>query len=122
MNVGFFYFDKFANHEVIIAHHELRKQNIISLAINKGIYSSTENQKIAVEYSLAEIDPRNIDILVIPGGFTDEMVKNEILKEYLIELDKLKKNNSRYLRWYFYFGLKRNIEKQGMYRAFHQIQ
>ncbi|MCE1169097.1 MAG: DJ-1/PfpI family protein [Sphingobacteriia bacterium] len=78
MNVGFLYFDKFANHEII-------------MAINKGVYTSTENQKIVVEYGLNEIDPKTIDVLVIPGGFTEEIIKNETLISYIVELDKLQK-------------------------------
>ena len=91
MNVGFFYFDRFANHEIIIAHHALRRQNIISLAINKGVYTSTENQKILVENDLTSIEPKLIDVLVIPGGFADAMMKNEALLSFLVELEKLNK-------------------------------
>lgn len=90
MNVCIFYFEQFANHEVVFACHEFRKQNILAVGLEKGIYQSTEGQKVVVDYGLDELSLDDIDVFIVPGGITESIQDNPELLRFIAELHRRK--------------------------------
>lgn len=83
MNAGVLYYEGFANHEIIIACHEFRKQNIIAIGVDTSAPVSTEKQRILTNTLLTETNPQDLDVLIIPGGFTHLLYENRAVLDFI---------------------------------------
>lgn len=91
MNVCIFYYDGFCEFEVVIAAAEFSSQNLITVALESKIYISEEKQKFIPDKILEEIDPRTIDLFIIPGGNPSYLYDNSIFKEFINVLNENEK-------------------------------
>jgi len=87
MKIAFFYYDEFAEFEIVLVglifHHQ---HEIISVALEKREYRSEESQRFCVDQALREADVDTIDLLVIPGGNPAPLVENQELKDFIGKL------------------------------------
>lgn len=64
-----FLYDKFADFEIAPLLLFLReKTEIVTFSFERGIQKSEEQLKIVVDKALNEVNPDEIDLLIIPGG------------------------------------------------------
>ncbi len=87
MKVALFYYDDFAEFEIVLAslflHH---KYDVISVALEKREYRSEEQQRFCVDAAIKEVDVDSIDLLVMPGGDPSPLVGNPELKRFVEDL------------------------------------
>jgi putative intracellular protease/amidase len=87
-NICIFYFDQFWAYEVGLALNVLKDLNIFSAALEDRIYISEGKQKLLPDRTIAELNPDEIDLFIIPGGNTAHLFENTELKNFLYELNK----------------------------------
>lgn len=87
MKIALFYYDEFAEFEIVLAclllHH---KHDIISVALENKVYISEEQQRFCVDMAINDIDTDSIDLLVIPGGNPTSLVDSLELKCFVEDL------------------------------------
>ncbi len=87
MKIALFYYDGFAEFEIVLAglifHHE---HDIISIALENREYRSEEQQRFCVDQVIADVDVDSIDLLIIPGGDPVLLVENQELKSFIEKL------------------------------------
>lgn len=83
MNVGVLYYEGFANHEIVFACHEFRKHNLIAIGVDGSAPVSTEKQRIQTDTLIADTDPQELDVLIIPGGFTHLLYENRTACDFI---------------------------------------
>jgi len=84
MRIGVFYYDKFAEFEIVLTLLSLSHDHeIVHLALENREYRSEENQRFLVDATLDETDPLSLDLLLIPGGTPDSMFDNTTLHAFL---------------------------------------
>lgn len=87
-NVCIYYFDQFWAYEVGLALNVLKDLNIFAAALENRVYISEGNQKLLPDKTIAELNPDEIDLFIIPGGNTVHLFENTELKSFLYELNK----------------------------------
>ena len=90
MNVCVLYYDGFCEFEVVLNFSKF-KGNIFSASLEDRIYISEEKQKYSPDKTIKELNPDNIDLLIIPGGNPTHLYENEELKEFITELNEKNK-------------------------------
>jgi 4-methyl-5(b-hydroxyethyl)-thiazole monophosphate biosynthesis len=88
MKVGIFYYDGFCEFEVVLAAITFASVELITLALENRIYISEEKQKFLPDKTIAEIDPLDIDLFIIPGGRPDYLYENSMLKDFITTINK----------------------------------
>ena len=87
MKIALFYYDEFAEFEIVLAclllHH---KHEIISVALEDKVYTSEEQQRFCVDKVIKDVDADSIDLLIIPGGDPAPLVDNRELKTFVEDL------------------------------------
>lgn len=68
MNVYILYYDDFWALEPIPALNLLSQENITAIALDARPYVSYEKVKFLPDMTVAEVDPEQVDMLIIPGG------------------------------------------------------
>lgn len=84
MKTYVFLYDKFADFEIaplLLLMKE--KTDIITFSFERGIQESEEQLKVVVDKSLDEVDPNDIDLLIIPGGNPEPYREREDLHDLL---------------------------------------
>lgn len=65
-------YESFANFEVVLASHFLKTEGeIITVGLSKEPVHSGEGFTILPDVTVAEVDPKEVDALIIPGGRPD---------------------------------------------------
>ncbi|TFG27697.1 hypothetical protein EU527_18270 [Candidatus Thorarchaeota archaeon] len=78
MKTYVFLYDKFADFEIAPLLLFLReKTDIVTFSFETGIQKSEEQLKVVVDKSLNEVNPDDVDLLIIPGG-NPEPYRNRI--------------------------------------------
>lgn len=90
MNICVLYYDGFCEFEVVFAVNGFR-DNMISVALENRVYVSEEKQKFLPDKVLSEVNPDDIDLLIIPGGDPRVLYDNPELKEFLCKLNEKNK-------------------------------
>jgi transcriptional regulator GlxA family with amidase domain len=85
MNIAVFYYEGFVEFEIAPALFLLRDENIHYFALEKKQYLSYEGQTMVPQFSLNEIAPKDIDMLIIPGGDSRPLFGNSELKSWIEE-------------------------------------
>lgn len=79
-----FYYDEFAEFEIVLALLLLRRTSAVTtVALEKRNYQSEELQWYCNENTLEDVDPSQIDLLLIPGGDSRAMFENMELKRFI---------------------------------------
>jgi putative intracellular protease/amidase len=91
MKIGLFYFDGFAEFEIVLCCMYLKEQQIISLALEKKEVISLEKQRYLVDKLISEVDADDLDLVIIPGGDSTKLFENEELQKYFEEVSRKSK-------------------------------
>ena len=83
LKVAVFYYDGFAEFETCVALLLLQEFEIVAIALEKRIYVSGEKQRFHVDYSLDELDPLSVDLLIVPGGDSSPLYNHEKIKSFV---------------------------------------
>jgi putative intracellular protease/amidase len=87
MKIALFYYDGFAEFEIVSAclllHHQ---HDIISIALEDRVYTSEEQQRFCVDKVIKDVDADSIDLLIIPGGDPIPLMDNQELKGFIEDL------------------------------------
>lgn len=84
MKTAVFYYDDFAEFEIVLTLLLLHKEaEIFSVALEDRKYRSEEHQWFYVDKPVSETDPSEIDLLLIPGGDSRPLHKNDELKKFI---------------------------------------
>jgi putative intracellular protease/amidase len=92
MKIALFYYDGFAEFEIVSIGLLLKDQTIISIALENREYRSEEQQRFCVDQVIQDVDVDSIDLLVIPGGNPAPLIENQDLKSFI---EKLAKGNKK---------------------------
>lgn len=83
------YYDHFANFEVIIAVGNLAARgDIIGVALENRPFHSEEKQTFLPAMTIRDVDPRDVDVFLIPGGVVDPIIEDPHLKTLLLKLNE----------------------------------
>ncbi|MBL4931672.1 DJ-1/PfpI family protein [Clostridium paridis] len=91
MNVCILYYDNFCEFEVVLIASEFKSYNVITVALEDKIYISEEKQKFIPDKLIKEINPDEVDLFIVPGGKPQYLYENEVLKDFVINLNKMHK-------------------------------
>lgn len=91
MNVCIFYYDGFCEFEVVLAAAEFSSQNLITVALENKIYISEEKQKFVPDKIIQEVNPKDIDLFIIPGGNPCYLYENSVLKSFIKDMNENEK-------------------------------
>jgi len=83
MKIVFFYYDGFAEFEIAQACLLLGDLKPEFAALERRVYASLEGQRLIPAYLLSEIDPKSVDLFVIPGGDSSPLYENGELKAFV---------------------------------------
>jgi len=86
MKVALLYYDEFSEFEVVLIGLIFRQHNFITIALEDREYRSEEGQRFLVDQVIQDVDPNEIDLLVIPGGDPELLVNNFELKIFVESL------------------------------------
>jgi len=92
MKVCVLYYDDFGEFEVVYTFSQFRDK-IEAVALENRTYMSEEKLKFKPDKTLAQLDPAEIDLFIIPGGDPSYLFDNQKLKDFLIKLE----NNNKYI-------------------------
>jgi putative intracellular protease/amidase len=90
MNVCVLYYDGFCEFEVVLAVNQFR-ENAFSAALENRVYISEERQKFLPDKTIQELNPDDIDLLIIPGGDPTQLYEKEELGEFILKLNEKNK-------------------------------
>ncbi len=83
MKAVLFYYDGFAEFEIALVLLNLGELEWHHAALENRPYSSLEGQTFLVNHTLEAIDPKSIDLLVIPGGDSLPLFEIDHLKTFI---------------------------------------
>lgn len=87
MKIALFYYDEFAEFEIVLVallfHHQ---HEISAIALENREYKSEEGQRFCVDQVIRDVDVDSIDLLVIPGGDPARLAGNQELKGFIEKL------------------------------------
>jgi len=83
VKVALFYYDEFAEFEVVLACLVFRRHGLVTIALEDREYRSEEGQRFCVDQVIKNVDVDSIDLLIIPGGDPATLVDNLELKTFV---------------------------------------
>lgn len=87
MRIALFYYDGFAEFEIVLAGLLFQKQHeILAVAMEDREYRSEEQQRYLVDQTIQDVDVESIDLLVVPGGDPGPLAENEELQSFIERL------------------------------------
>lgn len=87
MRIALFYYDGFAEFEIVLAGLIFQRDHeILAVALEDREYRSEEQQRFLVDQTLRDSDVESIDLLIVPGGDPGDLVENEELKVFVQNL------------------------------------
>lgn len=90
-NICVLYYDDFYEAEIVWALGNLKKENIFSVALEDRVYVSAEKQKFLPDKTIIEVNPEEVDLLIIPGGDTSILFDEPVVESFIMELNKKNK-------------------------------
>lgn len=85
-NICVLYYDEFYEAEIVWALCNMRKENIFSIAAENRVYISAEKQRFLPDRSIEEVNPEEIDLLIIPGGNPESLYEDPVVAKFIEEL------------------------------------
>jgi len=87
MKIALFYYDGFAEFEIVLAAMVFPRQHeIIAIALENREYKSEEGQRFCIDQVIQDVDVDSIDLLVIPGGDPAPLVASREFKDFIEKL------------------------------------
>ncbi|MBN2389802.1 MAG: DJ-1/PfpI family protein [Anaerolineae bacterium] len=86
MKIALFYYDEFAEFEVVLACLVFKRHGLVTIALEDREYRSEEGQRFCVDQVIKDVDVDSIDLLIIPGGEPALLVDNLELKRFVESL------------------------------------
>lgn len=86
MKVGYFYYEGFAEFELVLCSLYFREQETLAVTLGGGEVASLERQRFLSDRALCEVDASALDLLVIPGGNPGKLYGNAELREFVERL------------------------------------
>ena len=84
MRIALFYYDGFAEFEMVLAGLLLQKKHeIVAVALEDREYRSEERQRYLVDQAIQDVDVQSIDLLIIPGGDPGQLFESQELKAFI---------------------------------------
>jgi len=68
MNVAVYLYDGYYETELCIPTMLFSKENMFTIASNQDVITCMDGRRLLVDKQIKDIDPENIDVLIIPGG------------------------------------------------------
>ncbi|MFC3750106.1 DJ-1/PfpI family protein [Paenibacillus sp. GCM10012306] len=88
MNTYILIYNSFVQFEVVLAAYFMKTQGeVYTLGLGSSPVNSSESFSVNPAKTLSEVNVQEIDLLIIPGGETEEIIKDESLLKLLRELD-----------------------------------
>ncbi len=92
MRTYVFLYDRFADFEITPLLLFLRaKTEIITFSFESGVLLSEGQLKVVADKSISEVDPDDVDLLIIPGGEPEPYKERKELQELLRKIHRLDK-------------------------------
>jgi putative intracellular protease/amidase len=89
MRTYVFLYDRFADFEIAPLLLFLReKTEIITFSFERGIQKCEEQLKVVVDMSITEVNPDNVDLVIIPGGEPEPYRERKDLHDLLKKIHK----------------------------------
>jgi len=85
MKAALFYYDGFAEFEVSLALLSLLELKWSHFALENRPYKSLEGQTFLVSHTLEQLDPEDLDLILIPGGDSLPLFKADHLKSFIVK-------------------------------------
>ncbi len=86
MNVCLLYYDGFWGYEVGLALNRLQEHNLFSTALEERVYQNEVRQKLLPDCTLDRLDPRAVDLFILPGGDGIGLAGRPDLQRFLASL------------------------------------
>ena len=90
-NICVLYYDDFYQAEIAWAVCSLMKENVFSAALEDRVYVSAEKQKYLPDKRIKEVNPEEVDLLIIPGGYPSTLFDEAVAENFIMELNKRNK-------------------------------
>jgi len=89
-------YDGYAGFELVFAANNLIRFKTATVGFGRSPCRSLENLWTVVDMDVEELDPQNVDLLIIPGGHPSEIINDPMLKEKVgIFLEKIREIDRR---------------------------
>lgn len=82
------YYEGFAEFEVVLACLAMAQGEIVAAAQSLDPVTSEEGQRLLPDRTIADVDPDEVDLLIVPGGNPSRLIGDEALTSLLKELDR----------------------------------
>ena len=82
-NIVVFYYDNFAEFEIVFSLLYLGKHQILACGLEKREYRSIEGQRFLPDLVLEAVNPEATDLFLIPGGNPYPLIGNERLRSFV---------------------------------------
>ncbi len=86
LKIAVFYYEGFANFEIVLALLLLNEHEIIFVALEDKPYMSGEHQRYLIDKTIEHVNPLEIDLLIIPGGDSSPIYENKALKDFIAKI------------------------------------
>ncbi|MDD3642421.1 MAG: DJ-1/PfpI family protein [Candidatus Krumholzibacteria bacterium] len=80
------YYDGFAEFEIVLACLAMSRGEIVAVGPSLDPVTSEEKQRLLPDIALADVDPADVDLLIIPGGDPAALIGDETLAGLLRDL------------------------------------
>jgi len=82
------YYDGFGEFEVVLACLAMAGGEIVAVAKTLDPVTSEEKQRLLPDMTIADVDPDDVDLFLVPGGDPSGLIDDEALTALLRELDR----------------------------------
>lgn len=86
MKAALFYYDNFAEFEVALSLLLLKDANWVHIGLENRTYRSLEGQNFCISHDINQVDPSQLDLLLIPGGDSQSLFESIQLKEFILSV------------------------------------
>lgn len=86
--VYLFYYDDFAEFEIVLTALQFKDHEIVSVALENREYRSEERQRFLPDMTVEQVDPEQVDIFVIPGGDPEALFEDRRIGGLLQRLNE----------------------------------
>lgn len=87
MKVYVYYFDEMWQREVAYPMSCFNK-DVVTIAREDRVYVSYENMRLLPDMTVSEVNPEDVDLLIIPGGDEAVICQDEDLKKLVLSLNE----------------------------------
>lgn len=84
MKIHVLIYDQFANFEVmLVGWMKANQHEMITVSLNQDFVTSVEGFKVMADQKLKDVDTKDVELLLIPGGNTPTILGNAYLKQFI---------------------------------------